>query len=243
MKKSPALTKYLPLILFFNIVIPLLFFVYILRLNSILDKQQNVWLPLVAIGVNSLLVIVEGPIFLTSLLYFFLRRFKVVRISAVLGLVAQIVVIFLLTLPVTRNQIAVLNYSANIFGVTTEQRLPLGIFKTDYKAPGISFTSPSNFDLIEKGLTSRGVSGDSFNISVEVTDDSPFKRTSFGDFEQSPLSVTIYIDNSKVRTFSSSPYNYSWDLRNVSKGQHIIEAVAIDDDSNSSTISATLKVN
>ena len=98
-----------------------------------------------------------------------------------------------------------------------------GSYLVDVTGPSVSISAPANGAIISKGSTATVTATASDNDRVS--------------------SVDIYIDNAKVTTLSTSPYNYSWSTSSVAYGAHTIHAVALDPSGNvttSSTVSVTV---
>ena len=84
----------------------------------------------------------------------------------------------------------------------------------DTLAPEIVILNPGNNSLISKNTTS---------IQVNATDN------------RNVSAVEFYIDGKLNRVDTQRPFTYSWNTKNISKGQHKVKVVAYDQNNNSAT--------
>ena len=89
----------------------------------------------------------------------------------------------------------------------------------DEISPSVAIENPSEGDYIK---------GNSLLIKIKATDNICVKT------------VSLLIDGQLVKTFTSSPYIYSWDLRAAQAGNHVISVRAADSVSNISIASTTV---
>jgi hypothetical protein len=115
-------------------------------------------------------------------------------------------------------------YSADLAGnsesVKTQQ------IQVDAAAPTVSITAPS--------------SGSSFTRGTRVTVTASAADLGTGSGTPSGVAnVTFRLDGTTVlNTDTSSPYSFSWNTSNVTRGQHKLTAVATDAAGNSTTSAA-----
>ena len=121
------------------------------------------------------------------------------------------------------------SYSSSFLGFNSESKISRGLFKQDNKAPAISFNSPVNNFCRLKSIC-QFVSGETVNISVDVTDNVAIK------------SVEIYIDDLKQKLFTQPTYEFIWSSKTVTNGPHTIKIIAVDTVNNETTLSTDFEV-
>lgn len=94
------------------------------------------------------------------------------------------------------------------------------LVNVDQTPPTASITAPTN------GSTVSGT----VNIQATATDDTAVTK------------VELYIDNTLVKTFTGSPYNYSWDTTKAAAGSHSIVVKAYDAAGNVGPATTTVTV-
>lgn len=208
MKKDRS-HPFLKVLAFSNILVGVFFIVYVFSTKLLLKEAGLIFL------------LLEIPIILYEFAFivFRVRRTKV--LTAVVSAI-QILIIGLLLIPSTQNQIFHISYKGS-FGnsvsntyIKWASRTPLEIFKSDYRAPTMYMNSPiSGYCIIELGERCKIVTGN-ITISADVTDNIAVKI------------VKIYIDEDLIKEFSTSPYETTWDSSKVSKGYHSIKIFAED---------------
>lgn len=91
------------------------------------------------------------------------------------------------------------------------------LIQVDSTAPSVSITSPTN------GATVTG--------NVRIT-------ASAGDSQSGVASVAFSVDNTRIGTSNSSPWQVQWNTKKVNPGQHVLTAVATDRVGNRATSTA-----
>lgn len=121
------------------------------------------------------------------------------------------------------------NYSSSMFGFNSESKISRGIFKKDNKAPVISFNSPVNNFCRLKSIC-QFVSGETVNISVDVTDNVAVKN------------VQILVDDLVQKEFTQPSYEFIWNSKTVTSGSHTIKIIAVDTANNETTLSTNFEI-
>jgi hypothetical protein len=123
--------------------------------------------------------------------------------------------ILLLTIPL------VVISTVNEWSLTSEAKAPpctKDDLLQDETKPSVSIETPAEGSYIK---------GDHLTIKVRAIDNVCVKK------------VTVLIDGSLVKNFTSLPYNYTWNLKGVSAGTHTISARAADASDNISVASTS----
>lgn len=221
MKKERG--NFLKILVISNTLVAFFFIIYVFSTKLPLQGAGLVFLIL------EILIMLSGFAFVT-----FGRSLQ--RILTEIVFVIQILLITLLFIPSTQNQIFYVSYNGS-FGNTVSNtyikwasKTPLGIFKADYKAPTIHMISPiSYYCITELGDRCKIVTG-SIPISVNVTDNTGVKI------------VKIYVDKDLIKEFSNPPYKTTWDSEKASKSLHAIKAFAEDYAGNYTQLSTQVQV-
>jgi len=101
-------------------------------------------------------------------------------------------------------------------GKQTSTTYKVTVVNNDSQKPTISFVQPSDGDYIN---------GSSYKITLQADDNFTLEK------------VTLKIDGKEVRSFTSVPFEYDWNISNVVAGSHTLEATATDSSGNSSSVS------
>lgn len=209
--KKPSFWKILA---FLNILSSFVMLFYITKLYSIKDLQTGLMGVFFPLFLNFYLII-EFLILLSGVAIILFKP-KWIKALASLALIIQLLMIISLFSPGNFKFSGSEGYGSEKDILSWDSETPLGIAKTDYKAPMIIWQSPvTGYCLIELEAKCRNVSGE-VQISAEVTDNVGVKV------------VRIYADDKFLKEFNNSLYEVTWDSDSVSTGSHTLRVFAED---------------
>lgn len=82
--------------------------------------------------------------------------------------------------------------------------------------------------LVEKPIEGSYIAGNKLSVKVRATDNVCIRK------------VLLFIDGKEVKTFNKPPFTYSWNLRGVAAGTHVISVRAVDAADNISASSVSI---